>query len=61
VKQQEIDDVGEEAGTLTGYETKWNQTSKVKSPKTFVKIYDTDVKLISFYHLSAGRRNLLIF
>jgi len=47
VQQQEIDYVEEEANTITGFEIKWNPKSKVKIPKTFVKTYNTEVKVIT--------------
>jgi len=47
VQQQEIDYVEEEAGTITGFEIKWNPKSKVKIPKTFVKTYNTKVNVIT--------------
>jgi len=46
VQQQEIDYVEEEAGTITGFEIKWNSKSKVKIPKTFTEAYNTEVKII---------------
>ncbi len=47
VQQQEIDYVEEEAGTVTGFEIKWNPKSKVKIPKTFIETYKTDVKVVN--------------
>jgi len=47
VQQQEIDYVEEEAGTITGFEIKWNPKSKVKIPKTFVETYNTEVIVIT--------------
>ena len=47
VAQQEIDYVEEEAGKLNAFEIKWNARSKVKIPKTFVKTYNTEVKVIT--------------
>ena len=47
VQQQEIDYVEEEAGTVSGFEIKWNPKSKVKIPKTFVKTYNTEVQVIT--------------
>lgn len=47
VQQQEIDYVEEEAGTITGFEIKYNSKSKVKIPKTFVEAYKTEVKVIT--------------
>lgn len=47
VQQQEIDYVEEEAGTVSGFEIKWNPKSKVKIPKTFVEAYNTEVKIIT--------------
>lgn len=47
VKQQEIDYVEEEAGTVTGFEIKWNPKSKFKIPKTFGETYNTEVKVIT--------------
>jgi len=47
VQQQEIDYVEEEAGTVTGFEIKWNPKSKVKIPKTFTAAYNTDVNVIN--------------
>ncbi len=46
-QQQEIDYVAEEAGTVTGFEIKWNPKSKVKIPKTFGETYNTEVKVIT--------------
>jgi len=47
VQQQEIDYVEEEAGKLNAFEIKWNAKTKVKIPKTFVKTYNTEVKVIT--------------
>lgn len=47
VQQQEIDYVEEEAGTITGFEIKWNPKSKVKIPKSFTEAYKTEVKVIT--------------
>ncbi|TVZ27487.1 hypothetical protein JM83_2533 [Gillisia sp. Hel_I_86] len=47
VQQQEIDYVEEEAGTITGFEIKWNAKSKVKIPRTFTGTYNTEVKIIT--------------
>jgi uncharacterized protein len=46
-QQQEIDYVAEEAGTVTGFEIKWNPKSKVKIPKTFGETYKTEVQVIT--------------
>lgn len=45
--QQEIDYVEEKAGTITGFEIKWNPKAKFKIPKTFQKIYNAEVEKIS--------------
>jgi len=47
VQQQEIDYVEEEAGTVTGFEIKWNPNSKVKIPKTFGETYSTEVQVMT--------------
>lgn len=47
VQQQEIDYVAEEAGTVSGFEIKWNPKSKVKIPKTFLETYNTEVHVIN--------------
>ena len=47
VQQQEIDYVEEEAGSIKGFEIKWNPKNKIKIPKSFTEAYDTEVKLIN--------------
>ncbi|WP_127140149.1 ATP-binding protein [Flagellimonas marinaquae] len=45
--QQEIDYVEEASGKITGYEFKWNPKAKVRIPKPFVDIYDSNVKIVN--------------
>ncbi|APS38176.1 ATP-binding protein [Salegentibacter sp. T436] len=47
VQQQEIDYVEEGEGKLKGFEIKWNPKNKIKIPKTFLKAYDAEVKIIN--------------
>lgn len=47
VQQQEIDYVEEEAGTVKGFEIKWNPLRKIKIPKTFVEAYNSKVQIIT--------------
>lgn len=46
VQQQEIDYIEEKDGKLLAFEFKWNPKAKVKVPSTFVKTYDTEVKVV---------------
>lgn len=47
VQQQEIDYVEEEAGTVTGFEIKWNPKNKVKIPKSFAAAYNAEVHVVN--------------
>lgn len=47
VQQQEIDYVEEEAGTVTGFEIKWNPKNKVKIPKSFAAAYNAEVNVVN--------------
>ena len=47
MQQQEIDYVEQNGLKLKAYEFKWNPKSKVKFPKTFLKSYDAESKLIN--------------
>lgn len=47
VQQQEINYVEEEAGTVKGFEIKWNPLRKIKIPKTFVEAYNSEVQIIT--------------
>ena len=47
VSQQEIDLIEEVDGTLNAFEFKWNQPKKVKTPKSFLEAYNTEVSVIS--------------
>jgi predicted AAA+ superfamily ATPase len=44
--QQEIDCVEEKAGTLSGYEFKWNEKARVRIPESFLKAYNAEVEVI---------------
>ena len=46
-QQQEIDYVEENAGQVTGYETKWSEKEKVKIPKVFTEIYNADITILT--------------
>jgi len=45
-QQQEVDFVEENSGKIYGYEFKWNNKKKVKLPKTFIKTYNAESKVI---------------
>ncbi len=45
-QQQEIDFVEEREGKIFGFEFKWKSKSKTKLPKTFVKAYNAETKII---------------
>ncbi len=45
-QQQEVDFVEEKSGKIVGYEFKWSSRKKTKLPKTFVKAYDAESKII---------------
>ena len=46
-QQQEVDYVEENAGTISGFEFKWNPKRKAKLPKTFIKKYNATETIIS--------------
>jgi uncharacterized protein len=46
-QQQEIDYVEDDAGKITGYEIKWNEKAKVKIPKVFNEMYETEVMVLT--------------
>ena len=46
-KQQEIDYVEEEAGSLKGFEIKWNPKAKTKIPSVFKETYEAKVEIIT--------------
>ncbi len=45
-QQQEIDFVEEKEGKIYGFEFKWKSKSKIRLPKTFVKAYNAETKII---------------
>jgi len=45
-QQQEVDFVEENEGLLTGYEFKWKAKRNARLPKTFIKAYNADSKII---------------
>lgn len=46
-QQQEIDYIEEKDGVIKGFEFKWKNETKVKTPEVFLKNYNTNVKLIN--------------
>jgi len=46
-QQQEVDFVEEKDGIIYGFEFKWKTKSKIKLPKTFVKTYHAETKIIN--------------
>ena len=44
---EEIDYVEETAGAITGYEIKWNTSTKVKFPKLFKETYRAKSEIIT--------------
>ena len=47
VQQQEVDYVEETAGKITGYEIKWNEKAKFKTPKLFNETYNAETEVIN--------------
>ncbi len=45
-QQQEVDYVEEKAGSVTGYEFKWNAKKNTKLPKTFIEAYHSKSVII---------------
>lgn len=45
-QQQEVDFVEKSTTAIMGFEFKWNPKSNPKFPKTFIKAYDADIKVI---------------
>jgi uncharacterized protein len=46
-QQQEIDYVEDNAGKITGYEIKWSEKAKVKIPKVFNVMYETEIMVLT--------------
>ncbi len=46
-QQQEIDYVEDNAGQITGYEIKWSEKGKVKIPKVFNEMYETETIILT--------------
>lgn len=47
VSQQEIDLIEEVDGNLSAFEFKWSLAKKVKTPKSFLEAYDTELSVVN--------------